>query len=230
MTCGIAKATKIGSIWLMVASVLLTELSPTRTTAPALLAIEPMRPETGARISVKVSRVWTLAFAASSASSWASADFTAVCALSRCTTVPAFLPSNSSKRWRSRRVWTSCAWFLRIWASIWPSCALSVRASSSNSRSPSLTSAPSSTWTFMIWLSVRGLIWMEAIAWTVPTASTMTGMDFWAILATTTGIGPPGLARPRRPGGCAMAAGLLPWGCSAALAAPNPRRWATSSR
>ena len=52
MTCGMANDTKIGSTWLMVASTLVTVLSPMRTTVPALLAIEPMRPETGARISV----------------------------------------------------------------------------------------------------------------------------------------------------------------------------------
>jgi hypothetical protein len=36
----------------MVASALVVVLSPMRTTVPALLEIEPMRPETGARISV----------------------------------------------------------------------------------------------------------------------------------------------------------------------------------
>ena len=77
----------------------------------------------------------------------------------------------------------------------------------------------------MIWLSRRGLIWIEAMACTVPTASTTTGIAFFWIAVTTTGTAPPGLARPRRPGGCAMAAGLLPLASSAALAdAPNPRR------
>ena len=80
----------------MVASVLVAVLSPTRTTVPTLLAIDPMRPDTGARISVNVSWVCTLALAASSASSWASAAFRVVFALSRWTSVPAFLASSSS--------------------------------------------------------------------------------------------------------------------------------------
>ena len=36
----------------MTASVAVAVLSATRTTVPALLLIEPMRPDTGARISV----------------------------------------------------------------------------------------------------------------------------------------------------------------------------------
>ena len=82
----------------------------------------------------------------------------------------------------------------------------------------------------MIWLSRRGLIWTEEIDCTVPTASTMIGIALGATVVTTTGTGPPGLARPRRPCGCAMAAGLAePF--SAALAdAPKPSRWATSPR
>src|SRR4051812_37782327 len=81
----------------------------------------------------------------------------------------------------------------------------------------------------MIWLSRRGLIWIEAIAWTVPTASMTIGIDFGAIEVVTTGTGPAGLARPRRPCGCADAAGLAP--CSAALAgAPRPSFCATSER
>ena len=58
----------------------------------------------------------------------------------------------------------------------------------------------------MIWLSRRDLIWIEAIACTVPTASTMIGIDFGATVAVTTGTGPPGLAgragpaaAPKRP-------------------------------
>ena len=75
-------------------------------------------------------------------------------------------------------------------ASIWPSCALRVRASSSNRRSPSLTSAPSSAWIFMIWLSMRERSWIEAIACTVPTASMMMGIALGATVVTTTGTGP----------------------------------------
>ena len=41
-----------------------------------------------------------------------------------------------------------------------------------------MTSAPSSTLTFMIWLSMRALIWIEAIACTVPTASITIGIGF----------------------------------------------------
>ena len=55
---------------------------------------------------------------------------------------------------------------------------------------------------------MRDLSWIEAIACTVPTASTMIGIDFGATTVATTGIGPPGLARPRRPCGWAAAAGL----------------------
>ncbi len=81
----------------------------------------------------------------------------------------------------------------------------------------------------MIWLSSRDLIWMEAMACTVPTASITIGSGFLTTLVTTTGTGPPGLARPRRPCGCAEAAG--PAELSAALAgAPNPSLWATVSR
>ena len=114
---------------------------------------------------------------ASSDSSCASAAFWAVTLVSRVTTVPAPLPSRSSEREESRLACATCAWSLRICASIWASWAFRVRWSSSNSRSPSLTSAPSSTCTFMIWLSRRGLIWIEAIACTVPTASTRIGID-----------------------------------------------------
>ena len=62
----------------MVASALAALLSPTRITVPALLEIEPMRPDTGARIWVKVIWVCTLALAASSASSCASAALSVV--------------------------------------------------------------------------------------------------------------------------------------------------------
>ena len=47
-----AKLTKIGSTWLMVASTAVAVLSAMRNIVPALLGIEPMRPDTGARISV----------------------------------------------------------------------------------------------------------------------------------------------------------------------------------
>jgi hypothetical protein len=82
----------------------------------------------------------------------------------------------------------------------------------------------------MIWLSMRGLIWIEVIAWTVPTASTTTGIALRSAVATTTGTAPPGLRRPRRPCGWAWAAGL-PWACSAALAdVPMPNWRAISPR
>src|SRR5882757_4251938 len=71
---------------------------------------------------------------------------------------------------------------------------------------------------------------MEAIACTVPTASTTTGIAFFPIVVTTTGTAPPGLARPRRPCGCAMAAGLAEPFSAALAAAPKPSLWATSSR
>jgi 2-polyprenyl-6-methoxyphenol hydroxylase-like FAD-dependent oxidoreductase len=44
-----AKLTKIGSTWLRVASTPLAVLSATRRVVPALLGIEPMRPDTGAQ-------------------------------------------------------------------------------------------------------------------------------------------------------------------------------------
>jgi hypothetical protein len=84
--------------------------------------------------------------------------------------------------------------------------------------------------TFMIWLSRRDFSWTEEIDCTVPTASMMIGMALGSTGVTTTGTAPAGLARPRRPCGWAMAAGLAePF--SAALAdVPQPSRWATSSR
>ena len=94
-----------------------------------------------------------------------------------------------------------------------------------------MTSAPSSTLTFMIWLSMRDLSWIEAIACTVPTASTTIGIGFLSTLVATTGTGPPGFSRPRRPCGCAEAAGLAAPPFSAALAAAaQPSFCATSSR
>ena len=73
----------------------------------------------------------------------------------------------------------------------------------------------------MIWLSIRGLIWMEAMAWTVPTASITTDIGFLPTVVTTTGTLPPGLARPRRPCGWAPAAGLA-WLSAALAAEPMP--------
>ena len=74
----------------------------------------------------------------------------------------------------------------------------------------------------MIWLSSRDLIWIEAIACTVPTASITIGIGFLATLVTTTGTGPPGFSRPRRPCGCAEAAGLAAPFSAALAAAPKP--------
>ena len=83
----------------------------------------------------------------------------------------------------------------------------------------------------MIWLSTRDLIWIEAMACTVPTASITIGIGFLSTLVTTTGTAPPGFNRPRRPCGCAEAAGLAAPPFSAALAdAPKPSFCATSSR
>ena len=90
-----------------------------------------------------------------------------------------------------------------------------------------MTSAPSATATLTIWLSRRGLIWMEAMAWTEPTASMTTGSDF----------GDHGRDddrhRAARIGPAATALGLRPmrprrrrlW---AALAIWMPNRWAIS--
>ena len=51
-TCGMAKDTKIGSTWLMVASTRGHGVVGDAHVVPALFGIEPMRPDTGARISV----------------------------------------------------------------------------------------------------------------------------------------------------------------------------------
>jgi hypothetical protein len=58
----------------------------------------------------------------------------------------------------------------------------------------------------------------------------MIGMGLGVTVVTTTGTGPAGLARPRRPGGCAAAAGLA-GDVEAALAGePKPSFSATSAR
>ncbi len=141
-------------------------------------------------------------------SSCASSAFCDVTLVSRVTTVPAPRVRRSSARTESRLAWAICAWSLRICASIMASCALSVRLSNSNSRSPSLTSAPSSTLTFMIWLSMRDLSGIDEIACTVPTASTMIGIDFGVTVITTTGTGPAAGRPGRRPAGCELSAAL----------------------
>ena len=129
--------------------------------------------------------------------------------MSRCTWVPILRASRSSARSRSRLACASWASSLRIWASIWPSWAWSARSSSVNSRSPSLTLAPSSTWTCMIWLSMRGLMAIEAIACTVPTASSVRCMVLRSTWPVTTGtargplgrrVSAGGPIRPDRPG------------------------------
>src|SRR4051812_45370921 len=57
----------------------------------------------------------------------------------------------------------------------------------------------------MIWLSMRDLSEIDEIACTVPTASTMIGIDFGVTVITTTGTGP-AAGRPGRPFGALSAA------------------------
>ena len=124
--------------------------------------IEPMRPDTGARISVKLSWVstfWRIGLVGlelrleqpSASWNW--------CRARR----PCRRPWSAGRR-RAMVSRLACIDLRLVLADLrfdlrelgLAACALS----SSNSRSPSLTSAPSSTLTFMIWLSRRGLIWI----------------------------------------------------------------------
>src|SRR4029453_4840215 len=109
-----------------------------------------------------------------------------VLALSTLTCVVAPLPTRSLKRRRSRCAPSSCAWSLTstpsacsIWASI-------CRLSSVNSKSPSLTLAPSSKWTATMVVSSRDFSATLEIGVTIPIASTSTGMDLRSALASST--------------------------------------------
>ena len=109
-----------------------------------------------------------------------------VLALSTLTCVVAPLATRSVKRRRSRCAPSSWAWSLArtpsacsIWASIW-------RLSSVNSKSPSLTLAPSSKCTATMVVSSRDFSATLEIGVTIPIASTSTGTDLRSALASST--------------------------------------------
>src|ERR1041385_1188596 len=109
-----------------------------------------------------------------------------VLALSTLTWVVAPLPIRSLKRFRSRSAPASWARSLAsipsacsIWASIW-------RESSVNSRSPSLTLAPSSKCTARMVVSSRDFNATLEIGVTVPIASTSTGTGLRSAVASST--------------------------------------------
>ncbi len=159
----------------IVANVLVAELS--RCGRPLRLVRDrAMRPETGARISVKVSWVWMLAFGGLVRLELRFGGLQGGAGI-----VPLDLGAGVLRQQLLVALQVAPGLHdLRLVLSDLrldlPQLRLQGPRIEFEEDMPSFTRAPSSTFTFMIWLSMRGLIWTEAIDCTVPTASTATGI------------------------------------------------------
>nr|WP_244410701.1 hypothetical protein [Nitrospirillum amazonense] len=160
-----------------------------------------------------VRRAWSTT--AWSASTVASCALAVADACSFCCMETAPRANRSALRLASDRAWARLAWSRARLASACIRAALAGRWSSRNSRSPDLTSCPSSTFASISWLSMRARTCTVEMGCTVPTAATSMGMAPRRTRAVTTGTGPllllpgprllPGAAEASAPGASDLA-------------------------